>query len=164
MTTTATTTSTYTTTDVEAVVRRVGTDLAMIADSSGCWTKAQTANYVHDIELLAKRGYLRSVDVTLINGGAEVTAVCFTVNTQTGSLTSSRPGGVLWPRIPAARLRIVLSYTAAYTAEAEQTLSTRLKIGWTTTYDDISHSALTRAGGRSYASNSYGIDRKDWTQ
>ena len=40
MSATRTATATYTTVDIENVVRRMKADLAMIADSTGAWTAA----------------------------------------------------------------------------------------------------------------------------
>lgn len=161
---TTTTTETYTTVDVENVVRRFGADLKMIADSTGAITAEDVKKYVHDIELLAKKGYLRWVDVTLLNLGAEVSAVRYTVDTDAGSLTSSRPGGVLWPRVTFPDLRIVISYTPAYDAEAREAMSGRLSFSWSRSYDDTDHSSLTGSGGRDYTSNAYGMSRKDWSK
>lgn len=154
--------STFTTVDVENVVRRVRADLVMIANSTGTWTEATATEYAHDIEVLAKAGYLAWVDITLHIGGSELKAVRFNVDTDAGSLTTSRPGGVLWPRITGASLRIVISYTEAYTAAARQSMAGKLKIGWTTCHDDTSHSALSSSGGRNYTSSTYGMQRKDW--
>ena len=112
-----TATATYTYVDIENVVRRVNTDLVMIADSTGCWTAEEARSYAHDIEVLAKAGYLAWVDVMLISNGVEVKAVRFEVDTDAGSLTTSRPGGVLWPKIAGATLRIILNYSDAYTLE-----------------------------------------------
>lgn len=97
----STATSTYTVVDIGNVVRRVKADLVMIADSTGAWTAAKAEDYAHDIEVLAKAGYLAWVDVTLFSDGTEVKAVRFDVNTEAGSLSTSRPGGVLWPRVSA---------------------------------------------------------------
>jgi len=154
--------ATYTVVDIEKVVRRVNADLVMIADSTGCWTAEEARNYAHDIEVLAKAGYLEWVDVTLISNGVEVKAVRFEVDTDAGTLTTSRPGGVLWPKIAGASLRIVLSYTGAYTSAAREATKGKLKVGWVTSYDDTSHTNLTSSGGRSYVSNTYGMQRKDW--
>lgn len=118
MSQTRTATATYTVVDIENVVRRVKADLVMIADSTGAWTAAKAADYAHDIEVLAKAGYLKWVDLTLLSNGVEVKAVRFEVDTDAGSLTTSRPGGVVWPKVSGAHLRIVLSYTDAYTSEA----------------------------------------------
>lgn len=63
MSQTRTGSATYTTTDIENVVLRVRADLAMIADSTGAWRPEKAADYVHDIEVLAKAGYLAWVDV-----------------------------------------------------------------------------------------------------
>lgn len=155
-------TATYTDVDVENVVRRVKADLIMIADSTGAWSSADAAGYAHDIELLAKKGFLNSVDVTLLSNGIEVKALRFDVNTDAGSWTSSRPGGVLWPKVAGPHLRVVLSYTDAYTSDAREAMKGKLKIGWVPTSADISHAGLTSSRGRSYASNAYGMQRKDW--
>jgi hypothetical protein len=160
---TATRTATYTEVDVANVVRRVKADLFMIADSTGAITRDKASQYAHDIELLSVNGYLRKVDLTLLAYGVEKAAVQYTVDTTTGSLTSSRPGGVLWPRVAGAELRIILFYTNDYDDEAKRRLSHRLEIGWTPTSEDTSHTTLTPAGGRDYASNSFGMQRKDWT-
>lgn len=161
-TTTRTSTATYTTTDIENVVRRLKADLVMIADSTRAWTSSKVADYAHDIELLAKKGYLAWVDITLLSNGVEKTAVRYEVDTKAGTLTSSRPGGVLWQQVPFPRLRLVLGYTSDYDSEAHRSTSGKLRIGWTTSYDDISHSTLSGSGGRNYTSNAYGMTRKDW--
>jgi hypothetical protein len=163
MTITSTHTETYSTTDVEIVIRRVTADLIMIASSTGGWTEEKAREYAHDVELLAKKGYLKWVDVTLLSGGIEQKATRFEVNTASGELTMSRPGGVLWPRVTNPDLRIVLCYTSDYTDEARAALSGRLKIGWGPTNADTSHSSLKAGSGRDYASNGYGVQRKDYT-
>jgi hypothetical protein len=162
MSQTRTSTATYTVVDIENVVRRVKADLVMIADSTGAWTAGKAADYAHDIEVLAKAGYLKWVDLTLLSNGVEVKAVRFEVDTEAGSLTTSRPGGVLWPKVSHAHLRIVLSFTDAYTSEAREATKGKLKISWVTSYDDTSHASLMSSGGRNYASNAYGMRRKDW--
>lgn len=154
--------ATYTYVDIENVVRRVNADLVMIADSTGCWTAEEARNYAHDIEVLAKAGYLAWVDVTLVSNGVEIKAVRFEVDTDAGSLSTSRPGGVLWPKIAGAKLRIILNYTDAYTSAAREATKGKLKIGWVTSYEDTSHTGLKSSGGRNYVSNAYGVQRKDW--
>ena len=52
----ATQTTTYTTTDIEAVVRRITADLLMIASSSEAVTEVKAKEWANDIELLAKNG------------------------------------------------------------------------------------------------------------
>jgi hypothetical protein len=162
MSQTRTASATYTFVDVENVVRRVKADLIMIGDSTGAWTSAKAAEYAHDVEALAKNGYLAWVDVTLFSSGVEVKAVRFEVDTNAGSLTTSRPGGVLWPSVCGAYLRVILGYTDAYTPAARETMKSKLKIGWVACSDDTSHANLTSSGGRNYASNAYGMQRKDW--
>jgi len=162
MSQTASRTATYSVADVEKVVTRVRADLMMIGDSTGGWTPEKTRNYSHDIEELAKAGYLKHVDVTLFDNGVEVCATRFVVNTEASGWTSSRPGGVRWPRVDNPYLRIILSYTSSYTEAARTGMKSKLKIGWVATNEDTSHASLAKAGGRDYASNSYGVQRTDW--
>lgn len=162
MSQTQTATATYTFVDIENVVRRVKADLVMIADSTGGWTSEKAGHYAHDVEVLAKGGYLAYADVTLFSNGIEVKAIRFDVDTDAGSLTSSRPGGVLWPKVYGPELRIILGYTSAYTAAARDTIKDKLIVSWSPTSADTSHSSLKVTGGRDYASNGYGMQRKDW--
>lgn len=162
MSQTRTATATYTVIDIENVVRRVRADLVMIADSTGGWTPEKANKYAQDVEVLAKAGYLKYVDVTLFSNGAEIKATRFDVDTNAGTLTSSRPGGVLWPKVTGPFLRIVLGYTSAYTASAKEAMKGKLNINWSPTDADTSHSGLKSTGGRDYASNSFGMQRKDW--
>jgi hypothetical protein len=111
---------------------------------------------------LAKKGYLRKVDVTLFSGFIEQRATQYTVNTASGDLIMSRPGGVLWPRVPNATLRIILSHTETYTAAAREVMRDRLWMSWGPTNEDTSHATLKSMGGRDYASNAFGMQRKDF--
>lgn len=94
----------------------------------------------------------------------EQKATRFEVNTKSGQLVMSRPGGVLWPRMTNPDLRVIVSYTSSYTAEARANLNSQLKINWTPTSADTSHWQLTPGSGRDYASNGYGVQRKDFSR
>ena len=165
LTQTRSNTDTYTSTNIANAVRRMDADLRMIAQSTGAITEAKARDYAHDIEALAQAGYLRSVDLTLLTGGAygtEVAAVTYVVNVAAGGLTTSLPGGVLWPVVASPYLRIVLSYTGAYDQTARGRMASRLKIGWSPTDADTRHLALSRSGGRDYVSGGYGLQRSDF--
>ena len=161
---TTTITETYTTVDVENVVRRFRTDLKMIADSTGAMSSQDVTSYANDVELLAKKGFLAFVDVTLLSDGVERNAVRYTISTDAGSFESSRPGGVMWPQVYRPELRVILSHTGSYDDDARQSLAGRLNFTWWKTDQSIDHSGLNGSGGRDYASNSYGMKRKDWTK
>lgn len=157
-------TETYSVSDIEVVLRRVTADLVMIASSTGAITEDTARNWGHDIELLAKNGYLRMVDLTLLSSGIEKKAARFEVNTQSGELTMNRPGGVLWPKLPYPELRIVLYYNDAYDTTAKEKMRDKLWIGWVPSSADTSHSSLNAGAGRDYVSNGYGMQRKDFSQ
>ncbi len=159
---TVTATATYTKVDIENVVRRLKADFVMIAASTGAWSEKEANDYAHDIEVLATNGYLASVDLTLMDGSTEYKAVQYHVNTDAAGITGSRPGGVVWPKIFGATLRIIVFHTSAYDAAAQQKAAGRLRKSWTNTTVDTTHSTLSAGGGRDYASNAYGLTRKDW--
>lgn len=163
MSQTYTATETYSVADVEIVMRRVTADLVMIASSSGAVTEDTARDWGHDIEVLAKNGYLRMVDLTLMSNGIEKKATRFEVNTAAGDFTMSRPGGVLWPKVPNPDLRIVLFHTATYNAAAKEKMCKKLKCSWAPTTADTSHSMLTSTAGRDYVSNGYGMQRRDFS-
>jgi hypothetical protein len=152
----------YTTADIETVLRRFTADIVMIAQSSAAISEAKARDYAHDVEVLAKGGYLKKVDLTLLCGGTEVRATQYVVSTSAGDLSMSRPGGVMWPRVSNPDLRIVLSYTHAYTPMAREAMKGKLKINWSPTSADTSHPTLKAFGGREYASNGWGMRRKDF--
>lgn len=164
---TSSATSTYSVADVENVFRRFSADLKMIADSTGGMTREEAEKYGSDIAYLAASDYLKFVDLTLFSDGVEEKAVRYTVNTAAGELTTSRPGGVLWPRVSAPDLRVVIQYTQKWYDLAEMTRTTvrsRLKIPWGPTNADISHSTLTVGNSRAYVSSSYGLQRQDYSK
>lgn len=160
---TRTRTTTYTQEDVSKVVRRFTADLKMIAASSKSITEAKAAEYAHDVEYLAQRGYLKMVDVTLLTGSVELKAVQYSVLIGSADLTPSRPGDVLWPEVKGATLRVVLTYTSDYTSPIKEQTLPKLKIGWVPTDASTDHAKLKESGGRDYSSNGFGVTRKDFT-
>src|SRR5882672_3326903 len=160
MTQTATATTTYSTVDEENVVKNFAADLRMIAESSGTWTRAMVDSYVADIQYMAKNKYLEYVDITLLHQGVEQIAARYLVNDNSGELTASRPGGVKWPRLSGATLRIVVGNTAKWTQDPPD--RTQFKNIWQPTAEDISHSKLKARAGRTFTSNAYGFERKDY--
>ncbi len=154
---------TYTHTDISTVMRRFTADIVMIAQSTGAITEQTARDCAHDAEELAKKGYLEKVDVTLLEGGVEIRATQYTVNSSSGGLTMSRPGGVRWPRINSPYLRIILTYTSAFDEAAEEAMNKILKFNWSPTVDDTNHSSLKSNGNRDYAKNGWGMQRQDFT-
>jgi hypothetical protein len=160
---TYTTTSTYTVTDVENVMRNVKTDLIMIAASSEAMSEDDAAGYAHDIELLAKKNHLKCVDVTLLKNNVELKAARYDFAAD-GSSGTARPGGVLWPRTPKSEggvLRIHLTYTDESTVDSRAQLT--MKMSWVKSNTDISHQQLSLSGSREYSSNGFGSNRKDFS-
>lgn len=152
----------YTNEDITKVVRRFTADLRMIASSTKGMTEDEAARYGHDVEYLAQRGFLKLVDVTLLDGGVEVTASQYVVRAGTNELTPSKPGGVLWPSVGSPEVRIVLRYTDTYSHAEKDSAKPSLKFNWSPTDANLNHPALTAIDARDYSSNGYGISRKDF--
>ncbi|TAY13742.1 hypothetical protein [Rhizobium leguminosarum] len=163
VTRTASATGSYTISDINIVVRQFTTDLKMIAASTRAMTEKAASEYGADIELLAAYGYLKSIDVTQMFGGSEVRAVRYNIDESTGAIKSSRPGGVLWSELAGSSIRIVFTHTTDLTDAVLQSLSSKLNRNWGNSTADTSHSSLTSSGGRSYASNGWGMHREDWS-
>jgi len=159
---TTTSTQTYSVTDVEVVMRRFTADIVMIAQSTQAISEQKAYDYSFDVEALAKKGYLKAVDLTLLSGSVEICATKYVIDSAAGTLTTSRPGGVLWRRVALPNLRIILSYAPTYDAAARASMQGKLRIGWVPTTADTSHSTLVRSGGRDYVSNGWGMQRKDY--
>jgi len=153
--------TTYTTTDIETVIRRLSADLEMIAASTAAVSEEHARKWAHDIEVLAKNDYLNFVDLTLLHNNRELKATRFYVD-ESGDLTNDRPGNARWPKVDGAELRITLNPKSSYDQTAREKIAGKLKFSWTKSYSDISHSTLTQTNGREYSSNGYGIQRKDY--
>jgi hypothetical protein len=159
---TRTSTTTYTIADVENVMCNVMADLVMIAASTKAMTESTARDYAHDIECLAKKDYLAWVDVTLLVDSVELRAVRYNFLIGGEVTSASRPGGVRWPESPSGKIRIVLRYTAEYTDEKKAANSSRLRISWSSSSADTSHTRLNSSDGPGYSSNGFGTDRKDF--
>jgi hypothetical protein len=162
VTSTATETYTYTNTDIGKVMKRFTADIVMIAQSTSAITEAKARDYANDMEALAKHGYLKKVDLTLLSGHVEVKATQYTVNTAGADLSTSRPGGVMWPRVANPELRMVVFHTDAYDSTARDAMRSKLKVNWMPTTADTNHTGLTASGGRDYESNGWALQRKDF--
>lgn len=156
-------TNSYTVADIEKVMRSVKADLIIIATTTKAMTEDEASNYAHDIELLAKKDYLKYADVTLMNGTSEVRAIKYEFQNE-GATGTERPGGVTWPLMPKDKggwIRIHLRYTDSSSAEKRADLP--LKISWVPSSTDTSHKDLTSSAGRGYSSNGFGTNRKDFS-
>lgn len=152
----------YTNEDVTKVVRRFTADLLMIASSTKGMTEEEAAKYGHDVEYLAQRGFLKLVDVTLLDNGVEVTASQYLVRAGTNDLVPSKPGGVLWPAVGSPKVRIVLRYTDTYSQAEKDAAKPNLRFTWSSTDANLNHPSLKVSDARDYSSNGYGISRKDF--
>ena len=136
----------------------------MMAESTGGMTLSKAEDYGSDIDLLAQNGALKEINVMLFSAGVKKYAVRYTINTESGEMESSRPGGVIWPRLPSPDLRVVISYAPGGNAIKNELIQRgQLNISWSPSSEDITHSTLSCNGGRNYNSNGYGLNRTDFS-
>ncbi|WP_186038782.1 hypothetical protein [Burkholderia gladioli] len=163
-TTTRTASFTHTVADIEKVFRRFSADIKMIAESSKAMSLEAAEKYGHDIQILATKGYIKWIDVTLMSGATEICAVQYTVVTGQTDMSADKPGGVAWNPVAGGKLRIVVSHTSDYTEETAAALSGKLKLSWGPTSDDLSHKTLTSDAERQYSSKDYGLTRQGFSK
>ena len=154
----------WTEADVSEVVTSFYADLKMIAQSTDTWDEKRVDEVAHDVDLLARLGYLSRVHILLLIDGVKERAAVYAVNEDASSLISQRPGGVRWPKGLGASLRGVLSYTKAYDDAAEAELEPYLKRAWSATSLNTDHSDMSPSGNRAYSQNGWGLERQDYSR
>jgi hypothetical protein len=162
---TGTVSSTYTIADVGKVVDRFAADFAMLGQSTGCATDTKRiADVVHDIKLMAQRGYIEYVDIVLVSiAGKEKRAARYKPSTDAAMWTSDRSGNNLWPKTVGGRLTVVVSYSTKWSALSEVARAdfhaTECRRPWGPTSVDTNYPGMTSRFDRRYASNAYGMER-----
>lgn len=165
--TTGTSTSTYSVVDVRKVIDCFAADYDMVAQSTSLKTQQRVTDTVHDVKLLAERGYLSRVDIVLSDAsGGAVRAAKYLVSTSASLWSAQRPGNTLWPRMPDGSLTVVVSYTQKWRelgqAGQQAFQQTYLRIGWSSSSINLAYPSLTGQADRRYASNAYGVERTSY--
>lgn len=165
MSTTFTRTSTYTTTDIQKAFQGFQADLSAIAMRTGKWTQAYVNDLSYDVLQLADKGYLRQVDIILLDGaGKPLQVATYTVNEAGAALDGARPGGNNWPRQDNTSLTLMLRYTAKWGElgmTGQQAFERELKNTWSTSSIDGSYPHLRAEDAQLYASNSYELRKRN---
>lgn len=162
---------TYAPQDIHPVVQRMTHDLKQMTQNTEMRAvyninEAQIAQCIHDIQILAERGYLQYVDVCLLNTEqghrVEQKAYRFEMNAAGKKSRTNRPNSVFMSNLDKKQpaLRIVMKYTADYTRDAQIDLETQIFAPWKAAYCDITHQPLRADIDRDYSCNGYAIQRK----
>ncbi len=160
--------------DIHPVVQRMTHDLKTITESAELRSMynisdAMIAQCCHDIQILAERGYLQYVDVSLMNidqsHRVEQKAYRFEMNAAAKTakkVRTNRPNSVFISNLDKTQpaLRIVMKYTADYTRDAQIDLEAQIFAPWKAAYCDITHQPLRADIDRDYSCNGYAIQRK----
>lgn|GEM_PF-4890353 len=159
--------------DVQAAVRSMTNDvhsLALAARHLGsAVSNSQIIHLCHDIEMLASRGYIQSVDISVLSPTyrgsrkrIEQKAYRFDLNLNNKKLLSNRPNGLFLScdNEEHACLRVVIKYTPHFTRETQLSLENDLCLLWKPAYADVSHAHLRADIDRHYDENGFVIQRK----
>jgi hypothetical protein len=168
MSTTGTQTQTYTVVDIRKVLDHFAADLTMISQATGLWSAAEVANIVSDLKQFAEEGYLTRINLILKDkAGSVIKAAVYQVDSSAVGWTSERPGNNLWPRTPDGTLTLVASLNQKWwdmqdAGREDFIKSHSLQSKWPVSSEDTSFSGLTASSGQRYASNGYGLARKNF--
>jgi Bacterial HORMA domain family 1 len=147
---------TYTSADVGKVIDHFAADLDMIAQVTELWTRSYAREVAEDIKLMAQNGYLKEVNICLLDAdGYPVRATKYNPSTDGSLTTSNRPGNNMWPKIAGTILRVVVVETRAWPSS----FANKLKHGWGYTNINTAFPHLTCRKDRDYVSNGYGLSK-----
>jgi len=89
-----TNTSTFTITNAEYLASKIAADLKQMQALYGDPSDARIDNYVQELVVLLKGGYLESIDYGYKKNGAWVLALSYAVHAATGQFIDNNPGRV----------------------------------------------------------------------
>jgi hypothetical protein len=163
---TITTTSTYTVIDIRKTFEGCETDIRTIARRTNKWTMEYVDLVFYDILMFAENGYLKSVDIILMDTNDSVLrATKFIVNANGTAISSDRAGkNNDWENIPNTRLSIIIEYTQKWRTfsdleKANFRTNKKLKIDWVSSSIDNSFPHLSNSNGQLYASKGFELQK-----
>jgi len=90
----STNTATFTVTNAEYLASKIAADLKQMQALYGDPSDTRIDNYVQELVVLLKGGYLESIDYGYKKNGAWVLALSYAVHTATGQFIDNNPGRV----------------------------------------------------------------------
>ena len=163
-----TATYTYTVADIKKVLGSFAADFAMMVMSAGvtdAWPRDRVASCVEDLFDFARHGYISKIDVSLWDGEIERRAARYTVSTSAYGWNNDRTGGCIWPSSADAMIELVVTWSAAWKQLASDdriAFLESLRLPWTSSDVDTSHSGLAQRQDRTFASNGFGLQRSSF--
>ena len=160
-----TTTQTYTVTDIRKTFESLDADMRTIARRTKKWEMTLVDDIMHDVLALAESGYLKTIDITLLDANRNaLRATRYTIN-QNGVKSSGDKAGQNndWADLPNTELVVILSYSSVWGAktENEKTQFQRdhsFRINWVHSSVNTSYPNLHSSTAQTYASNGYELN------
>ena len=152
---TQTTTTTYTKTDVKRVFENCMADIRMIAWRTTAIEEKAARETIGDVQIMAEEGCLKAIHIQLCNKAGDIVKA-HRYSATDGTVTSERPGGNRWPRLPDGEVRIIVSVDLNGKWDRAKK---RLKGNWGTSSHSTDYSGLTQQGTRTFSHGGYGLTR-----
>lgn len=165
---TNTNTSTYTVIDVKKAFEGFSADLRMIARKTEKWNMEYLEKVVHDVLIDAEKGYLKSVDIILLNSNNQVIkAAKYLINSDGSATSSERAGNNDWPNNQGDKLTVMKSRSQIWKdlPVPEQQKFRRenpYKSNWGNSNIDNSFPNLNKANGQLYASKGFELQKTNF--
>ena len=162
-------TQTYTVTDIRKTFESLDADMRTIARRTKKWDMTLVDDVMHDVLSLAEEGYLKTIDITLLDAGKNaIQATRYTVN-QNGVKSSGDKAGQNndWADLPNTELVVILSYSSTWLCKSENEKAQfqrehSFKINWVRSSVNTSYPNLRSSSAQTYASNGYELNKRNF--
>ncbi len=153
-------------TEKNKLFQSISADFKIIARKTELWQPPYCEKILHDIGLLLENDCLAKIYLILKGQNGE-TLRCnlYEINYNQTCNTDDRPGGNDWDNLGGTHLTVVLSYTTLWrnmTEPSKSNFISNLKIGWTTSFENLNFVNLTKSQSKNFSSTSNFIQRIDY--
>lgn len=152
---TRTATRTYTKTDVKRVFESCIADIRMIALRTAAIAEQEAMDIMHDVQVMAEEGCLRTIHVQLCDRGGNVAKAHLYTATD-GMAAGERPGGNAWPRMPEGQVRFIVTVDKD---DRWNRAIRRFRRNWGASSYSLDYSGMAQSGTRTFSHGGYGLSR-----
>lgn len=153
-------------TDKNKLFQSLSADFKIIIRKTELWQIEYCEKILHDIGLLMENDFLAKTHLILKDANGKVIRCnLYEINYNQTSNSDDRPGGNDWDNLGGTHLTVVLGYTNSWRELLEPFRSNfinNLKIGWTTSFEDLTFANLSKSQSKKFSSPNNLIQRIDY--
>jgi hypothetical protein len=165
---TTTFTDTFNRDDIRRVHASFAADYTIVAEWTGRRSATLLASDLASVKALAEARYLSEVHIQLCAANGSIRqAAAYRVSNDASGWSTSRPGDLYWDSESGDYLRLVVFYSASWSAlsKAEQdSFREQYLPGWGPSGFDGNYGSMSSATDRRYASRAYGMERTRYSR